>query len=75
MFFLHYLFAIAQCKTYLNKKKWNVCLKKKCADVFATKTLNTTICQVLQRYLQKVKKSFVQQKQNLVSLAHGITQY
>ena len=29
----------------------------------------------LERYYQREEKSFIQQKQNLVSLAHDVTQY
>ena len=50
--------------------------KKKCADVFELKTSNTTISQVVTNILtEREEKSFVPLQQNLVSLAHDLTQY
>ena len=75
--FLHYRFTTGLCKRYLDKKDiLNLYLKQKCADVFVTKIQNTTISQVVTTIvIDREEKIFVQQKQNLVSLAHDITKY
>ena len=58
------------------KSIWNLCLKPKGADILVTKTYNTTISQVVTKIVtEREEKSFVQQEQNLVSLAQDITQY